>query len=200
MGFVVSADRFSTARSAWIEAERLAICRHQADARRKEASPIVDARWGLCAMCRDWGGKFSRAGKDAWLLCDVHRVKWFAKVPVSRRAALWASMKLILFGPPQCIPPTTRRAIGRAALGGRNECTQTHRPITRHHTAPRRPVCLRRCRSTSRKSAVRIVSGGSRTFKPHGIDLRRRQHRRWWPPADCSSPHTERTERTAAFR
>jgi hypothetical protein len=45
---------------------------------RREEKQAVDARFGLCGQCRTWAGKFAREGKDVWLFCDVHRVRWFA--------------------------------------------------------------------------------------------------------------------------
>ncbi len=44
----------------------------------REAKPArIDTRFGLCPRCRSWSGEFVREGRDAWLFCGIHEVKWF---------------------------------------------------------------------------------------------------------------------------
>lgn len=35
----------------------------------------IDARFGVCPCCRKYDG-YAAIGRDAWFVCDVHRLRW----------------------------------------------------------------------------------------------------------------------------
>jgi hypothetical protein len=47
---------------------------------KKKAARLASARcFGVCHLCREWQhGAFVREGRDIWLFCERHRVRWFS--------------------------------------------------------------------------------------------------------------------------